>query len=173
MLPTERSSTPSGPRTNTEGHQYVLKRYDHVINYYWGASKWNKRWYKWTRYLVIMLGALVTLLASLASSDLIQGAWKPLVGLATPVAAAVLTIISGLSQAFQWGPAWQEMVLTAERLEKERDRIRVSPDGSDPVKDLETLNGMVLNESVGFFTRILGSSQPTAAVKDVGTTDQA
>jgi hypothetical protein len=139
---------------------YVLKRYNDSIGYYWKASRLNRRLYKWTRYLVVVFGAVVTLLASIASTSQITGAWATALAIATPILAATLTIIGGLSQSFQWGAAWQEMVLTAERLERERDRILVTR--SDPEADLETLNSLVLQESEGFFMRILGSVQPTA-----------
>jgi hypothetical protein len=138
---------------------YVLKRYNDAIRYYWKASALNRRLYKWTRYLVVVFGAVVTLLASISSSSLVTGGWSTAVAVATPILAAVLTIIGGLSQSFQWGAAWQEMVLTAEKLERDRDRIMVTR--SDPEADLETLNSLVLQESEGFFTRILGSVQAT------------
>src|SRR5262249_40020461 len=136
---------------------YVVSRYKDSISYYWRASNANKRWYKWTRYLTVILGALVTLLASLTSSQSLSGRWSTLVAIMTPIMAAVLTVVGGLAQTFQWGAAWQEMVLTAERLERERDRVLVSQ--SDPLQDLEVLNRLVLDESTGFFTRVLGSVQ--------------
>ena len=139
--------------------EYVLKRYNDSIAYYWNASRLNRRLYKWTRYLVIVFGAVVTLLASLSASSGFTGTWATILAVVTPILAAVLTIIGGLSQSFQWGAAWQEMVMTAERLERERDRILVTR--SDPEADLEVLNGIVLRESEGFFMRILGSVQPT------------
>jgi hypothetical protein len=88
----------------------------------------------------------------------VTGGWRVVVGIAAPVIAAALTISSGLLSAFQWGAAWQEMVLTAERLEQERDRIRVTP-GSDAARDLDILNKLVLTESTGFFTRIMGTQR--------------
>jgi hypothetical protein len=140
---------------------YVLQRYNEAIRYYWKASALNRRLYKWSRYLVVVFGAVVTLLASISSSSMITGAWSTAVAIATPLVAAVLTIIGGLSQSFQWGAAWQEMVLAAERLERERDRIMVTR--SDPTKDLEILHSHVLQESEGFFTRILGSVQTSGS----------
>ena len=137
--------------------EYVLQRYNEAIRYYWKASALNRRLYKWSRYLVVVFGAVVTLLASISSSTMITGGWSTAVAIATPLVAAILTIIGGLSQSFQWGAAWQEMVLAAERLERERDRIMVTR--SDPAKDLEMLHSLVLQESEGFFTRILGSVQ--------------
>ncbi len=147
--------------TDDAGREYVLRRYEQSVQYYWNASRNNKRWYKWTRYMTVVLGATVTLLASLSSSELVTGGWRVVVGIAAPVVAATLTIATGLLSAFQWGAAWQEMVLTAERLEQELDRIRVTGN-SDPAKDLEILNTLVLTESAGFFGRIVGSAQRTA-----------
>ena len=156
----ERSLKPVEVPEGANAREYVLTRYNASIAYYWKASALNRRLYKWTRYLVVIFGAIVTLFASISASSAITGMWGTVVAVTTPIVAAVLTILGGLSQSFQWGAAWQEMVLTAERLEKERDRIIVTR--SDPASDLEILNGLVLQESEGFFTRILGSVQPTA-----------
>ena len=156
----ERTLKPVEIPEGVNAREYVLKRYDDAIGYYWKSSRMNRQLYKWTRYLVVVFGAVVTLLASLSSSSALADGWGTAVNIATPLLAAVLTMIGGLSQSFQWGAAWQEMVLTAERLEKERDRIMVTR--SDPAEDLEVLHGLVLRESEGFFTRILGSVQATA-----------
>ena len=155
----ERTLKPVEVPEGVNARDYVLKRYDDAIGYYWKSSRMNRRLYKWTRYLVVVFGAVVTLLASLSSSTMLGGGWDTAVRVATPLLAAVLTIIGGLSQSFQWGAAWQEMVLTAERLAQERDRIMVTR--SDPADDLDILNRLVLQESEGFFTRILGSVQAT------------
>ena len=153
----EHTPKPAETVDSSKSREYVLERYDLAINYYWKASRMNRRFYKWTRYLVVVIGALVTLLASLSASSAMTGGWQMAVNVATPISAAVLTIIGGLSQSFQWGAAWQEMVLTAEKLQRERDRIMVTR--SDAETDLQILNHYVLGESEGFFTRVLGSIQ--------------
>jgi len=163
------SETPTtAPAGSSEGHsphpsrEVVLERYGASIKYYWKASRFNKRAYKWTRYWVIILGALVTLMAALSSSTWIPetGPWKLTFQIGTPVVAAILTILGGLSQAFQWGATWRDSVITAERLQKELDRIRVTPDDKmDGAKDLAMMNDLVLEESRGFFDRMLGRSQ--------------
>ena len=153
--------------TGGEAREYVLRRYDGAIRYYWSAAATNKRWYKWTRYLTVVLGACVTLLATVASSTVLTGVWGPIVSVVTPVSAALLTITGGLSQTFQWGAAWQEMVLTAERLERERDRLMVTPPSDvDPATAVNTLNELVLSESIGFFKRILGSAPSVAQAEN-------
>ena len=57
----------SAPATATsvtpEVQKAILDRYDQRIQYYWKASQYNKNSYKVTRYLTIVLGALVTLVA--------------------------------------------------------------------------------------------------------------
>ena len=55
-----------------EAKSHVLEMYDKKIQYYWSASNYNKRSYKSTRYLLIVLGALVTLVSSLSSADFID-----------------------------------------------------------------------------------------------------
>ena len=82
--------------------------------------------------------------------------------------AASLTIISGFSQSFQWGAAWQDMVLTAQLLQKERDRFLITkPEDRDLVKEVELLNDFVLVESQSFFERMLGSARSLNA-QDAG-----
>ena len=72
--------------------------------------------------------------------------------------AATLAVIGGVSQTFQWGVAWRDMVITATRLEKELDRLRVTPGNQrEPVKEMEKLNEIVLVETLGFFDRLFGS----------------
>lgn len=138
---------------------YLGERYRNAIDYYWQASRTNKRWYKATRALTVILGALVTLVASLTTSEILQG--KEAVGVwlavGTPLLAATLTIIAGFSQSFQWGSAWQNMVLTAQQLQKEYDRYLLTPAGErDYQAESERLNHFVIAETHGFFERLLG-----------------
>ena len=94
IAPVEVSTTATGGEART----YVLRRYDAAISYYWSAAATNKRWYKWTRYLTVVLGACVTLLATVASSTVLAGVWGPVVSVITPLSAALLTITGGLSR---------------------------------------------------------------------------
>ena len=148
-------------KTNeNEMDKIIQDRYLIAIKYYWAASKANKRWYKITRSLTVIFGALVTLIASLASSKIIAG--TPLVettfALGTPVLAAVLTIVAGFSQSFQWGSTWQNMVLTAQQLQKEYDKYLVTPvNERNYAEETDKLNNFVITESEGFFERMLGS----------------
>jgi len=136
-----------------------MDRYDDRITYYWKASEYNKRSYKGTRYLLIALGAVVTLISSLASASFIKGPLAIAFAVLTPVLAASMAIVSGVSQAFQWGAAWSDMVITATRLERERDRIAVTPpDQFDGIKEMALLDDLVLTETQGFFQRLFGSA---------------
>lgn len=138
---------------------YVKKRYDDAIGYYWRAAATNKRTYKLNRSLIIILGAGVTLLSSLLSASFLQDTWwSTAISIATPLSAAVLTMINGFIQSFQSGAAWRDMVLSAERLEKERDRFLATPLRDKNYKrELSILNSIVVNESTAFFKRILDS----------------
>ena len=140
--------------------KYVLKRYEDSINYYWKNGGINKRTYKRNRVLVIVLGSLVTLFSSLLSASFITNnqVFGPALAIITPLIAALLTIINGLTQSFQSGAAWRDMVLNAERLEKERDRFLATPDNAKNYRrELNILNNTILNESTAFFKRILDS----------------
>ena len=143
-------------------NKFVEKRYQSASDYYWKASRHNKRAYKLTRSLVLILGAVVTLVTSLSSAAFITSNtfWDRFFTIGGPVLAAILTIVGGFSQAFQWGAAWNDMVMTAQRLEKERDRFLVTkPEERDLIKEVNMLNDFVLDETEGFFQRILGSTK--------------
>lgn len=147
------------PQNSRQAQEYVLGRYQKQIDYYWESSKRNKLGYKWTRYLTIILGAIVTIIASLSSAAFIENSvfLDKSFAIATPVLAGILSIVGGLSQTFQWGAAWREMVLTAETLEMAFDEIKVTPpEKFGPQKHLDYLNTLVIKESEGFFSRSLG-----------------
>ena len=116
--------------------------------------------YKRFRTWSIVLGALVTLVSSISAADFIQSFdWLRITfAIATPIIAATLTVIGGLGQNFHWGATWRDMVVNATRLEKERDRfLATSPEKRDFVKELDTLNTIILEETKNFFQRVLDS----------------
>lgn len=150
-------------------YTYVLNRYDSSIKYYWNASAHNKRAYKLTRSLTIVLGALVTLISSISTAEFItsNSALQLSFAIATPILAAILTIAGGFAQSFHWGAAWRDMVINAQKLEKELDRFKVtSPDQIDLAKEVTILNELVIEETQGFFQRILDSAKTLR--KDTG-----
>jgi hypothetical protein len=136
----------------------MLDRYQERIKYYSKASQNNKRAYKTARYLTVVLGALVTLLASLSSAYFIRGTWLETgFDILTPLLAAGLAVVGGFSQNFQWGATWSDMRIAAERLATERDRISVTPPGQiDAVKETALLDAMVMEETKVFFQRLVG-----------------
>lgn len=140
--------------------QYVLELYKKKIDYYWGASSSNKKLYKNYRAWTIILGSLVTLVSSISAAEFVQKPdWlRVLFAVATPVIAATLTVVSGLGQNFHWGATWRDMVINGTRLEKERDRfLATTVEKRNLQKELETLNGIVLEETRNFFQRVLDS----------------
>jgi len=141
-------------------NQYVLQQYRERIDYYWKASRANKNGYKYSRYLIIVLGSVVTLITSLVASKVIEE-WglNNFLLILSPVLAACLTILGGFSQNFHWGSAWREMVLTAMELERAYHRLRVTPDEErDPISEMEQLHALVLAEGKNFFDRLVGVS---------------
>lgn len=142
--------------------EYVEQRYRESLDYYWRSSVRNKRFYKVGRILTVVMGAAVTLVASLSSSSLLDNSpiWQGIFVFGTPLMAALLTIIAGFSQTFQWGSAWQNMVLAAQRLQAEFDRFLTTPMGQRNHRDeLELLNEFVVGESETFFERMLGGAR--------------
>ncbi len=147
-------------------HRLVEERFEDAIAYYWAASKRNKRAYKASRNATIVLGALLTLVASISSIRVVEShpGLKLTFSIATPVLAAVSAIAGGLAQNFQWGAAWHDMVVTAQRLRSEQDDYLATPMAErDPRAQLARLNRLVLEESEGFFARILGAARTTRA----------
>ncbi len=145
--------------------KYIQNRYAAAIEYYWAASQANKRWYKITRSLTVIVGALVTLIASLSSSTFIADSdtLKTLFALGTPLLAAMLTVTAGFSQSFQWGSTWQNMVLTAQQLQNEFDGYLVTPpENRNHAEEVNKLNKFIIVESEGFFERMLGVAKPSA-----------
>jgi len=137
----------------------VLERYDKRIDYYWKDSQYNKRSYKTMRSLLTILGALLTLISSLSSASFVKGNLAVVLAVVTPVLAAGMAIVGGVSQAFQWGAAWADSVMAAMRLEKERDRIAVTPPAAvDPLKEMARLDELVMAETQTFFQRLFGST---------------
>ena len=140
--------------------QYILKKYEDRVNYYWKASRNNKNSYKRYRSWTIFLGSLVTLVSSISAAEFVQRPeWLRIsFAVATPIIAATLTVISGLGQNFHWGSTWRDMVINAVRLEKERDRfLATKKENRDLEKELELLNSIVLEETRSFFQRVLDS----------------
>ena len=142
----------------SDRNEYVLEQYRSRIDYYWLASRKNKKGYTYSRYLTIILGSVVTLITSLSASKVIEG-WgmEDILLILAPVLAAVLTIVGGFSQNFHWGSAWREMVLTALELERIYHRLKVTPDEQrDPIAEMEKLHEMILAEGANFFDRLVG-----------------
>jgi len=145
---------------NVVDEQYILNLYKSKIDYYWGASKFNKGAYKRYRSFTIILGSLITLISSLSAYEFFQKPdWLHLIfSIATPVIAATLTVIGGLGQNFHWGATWRDMVINATRLEKERDRfLATKPEKRNLKKELDILNSIILEETINFFQRVLDS----------------
>jgi hypothetical protein len=162
-----------GEQSKDVNAKYIEERYDSQINYYWKKSSSNKNIYKQSRFWIIALGALVTLVSSLSTADFIQASegWRIAFAIGTPILAATLTILNGLSQNFHWGANWRDMVVSATRLQKEKDRIAAtSPEKRDFEKELETLNAIVLEETTNFFQRVLDSEVKSHVAE--GSSDQ-
>jgi hypothetical protein len=138
--------------------KYVHQSYDRQIDWYWKASSKNKKNYKRFRFWTVILGALVTLIASLSTTAIITE--NEIVGgvftLLTPVLAATLTVINSLSQNFQWGATWRDMVVNATRLQREKNRfLATDAQKRNYRKELLRIHSIALEETQSFFKRIL------------------
>jgi hypothetical protein len=157
--------------------KYVHQAYDKQIDWYWSTSTTNKKLYKRFRFWTIVLGSLVTLIASLTTSEAIgRYSWiKTIFTIATPVLAAVLTVINTMSQNFQWGATWRDMVVNASRLQKEKSRfLATKAEDRDYKKELTRINNIVLEETQAFFRRILDTEAvPTDTIDIIEKEEEA
>ena len=75
-------------------HRGTRSHTEPAVDYYWRESSQNKALYKRSRFYIIALGALLTLIASLASASFVSDeAWLDRsFAIATPVLAALLAM---------------------------------------------------------------------------------
>ena len=145
---------------NMVNDAYVIDRYENSIKYYWSASRSNKKFYKLSRTLTIVLGALVTLISSLASASFIEDSpfWNVFFSVLTPLLAVALTMVGGFSQSFHWGATWRDMIINAERLEAAKDKFLATKEEERDLRaELDILNGLIIAETSNFFQRVLDS----------------
>jgi len=138
----------------------ILTKYQKAIKYYWDSSRCNKISYKRSRYSMIILGAVLTLISSISSANFIESVYflKISFSVLTPILAALLAIIGGFTQSFHWGATWRDMVVNAEKLEKARDLfLATKPENRDLQKELDTMHNMLITETESFFQRVLDS----------------
>jgi hypothetical protein len=143
---------------NTLNEEKVISKYQKAIDYYLRASTSNKKSYRLSRVSIVVLGASITFLSSLASANFIvdNQFLKVFFAVITPLLAVLLTIISGLSQSFHWGAAWRDMIMNAQKLEKARDLFQATkPEERDIKKELDSMHDMVITETESFFQRVL------------------
>jgi hypothetical protein len=160
--------SPQTVSDHPEAQKRVLARYDDTIQYYWKKARSNRTAYTRTRYLTVVLGASVTLVSTVSAAHLFKDTpWADaFFAILTPIMAAGSAIVAGISQNFQFGPAWSDMSITASQLQKERDRVsEMRPDEIDTLKEMDILNDLVLSETQGFFQRLFGNGVPP---KDAG-----
>ncbi len=152
----------TGAEPRAAEKEALLERYADQIDWYWTNSSRQKKRFIYTRFTILVLGAVVTLVASLAAATFVEGNsfWDTSFKILTPVLAAVLAVITGLTQTFQWGAAWREMNLAAMALEKERDRIRLTPAYKvDAVAEIERFNDLVIDETRRYFERVTAAAR--------------
>jgi hypothetical protein len=162
-------------QNNEINENTVLERYQNAIDYYWNTSRYNKKSYKRSRFLIIIFGSLVTLLSSFSSASFIvdNNYLKIFFAIITPILAALLTIIGGFAQSFHWGAAWRDMVLNAERLAKAKDLfLATKPGERDLKKELDLMHSLVIKETHNFFQRVLDSEEKPKEKKDEDDLDK-
>jgi hypothetical protein len=142
--------------------EYVSKSYDERAEYYLHEMEQHKKRHDSARTWIIILGAIVTLISSLTTAEFITNTQylSAIFTIATPILAAAWTILSGLSQSFQWGETWGDMSIYAPLIQKERDRfLTTPPQMRNNQKELEILNELLLNLNQRVTSRLLNRKE--------------
>jgi len=140
--------------------EYVSKTYDEIAQYYINATEENRKRYDIVRIWTIILGASVTLMASLSAADFIKNVnnLTTIFTITTAVLAAILTILNGLNQSFHWRENWGDLNIFAQRIKIERDRfLSTKPANRDYKKELVLLNTLILEQSTQITKGVLST----------------
>jgi hypothetical protein len=138
---------------------YVVLRFKEKIDWYWKNAKYNKFWYKFLRGFIIIVGTLVTLVTTLLAAgndEYVIFIPRNYLIFSAPILAALLTLLNTFSQNYRYGAAWKDMILNAEKLEKELDKYLLDSDRNSRKNNyLEQLHKYVIEETESFFERVL------------------
>ncbi len=137
----------------SEKDEHILKLYEDTISYYWQAAHSNEQKYRLSQSGTIILGALVTLSASLSAAEIVTSIpWlKTALTIATPVLAAILTIILAVGQQMGWDTAWRNAIANAERLENQRGEfLATDPAERNHKRELARFQKVTLDEAQAF-----------------------
>ena len=149
-------------QSSESGHnitlEYIIKKYDSNILYYWSSARSNKNLFKSTRRWPITLGALISLLTTLSLASFIEEVEYIRIFFAVVIVmlATMQSYFNEVSRNQNWGESWQKMTIAALKLEKEKDRLLSSEPSSINIQaELMILHNLLINETETFFKKAL------------------
>jgi len=145
--------------------EHVLKKYREHISYNWKSGTKNKRIYQIYRILPIFLGAFLTFVTAISSTEYISSnqILRTTFAIGTPLLVVLLTISNELFKLSGWGENWRDHITTMFQLEKALDDYLASPPTQrDQRKELEKINNIALQATKKFFKRIPLADEKTS-----------
>jgi len=139
-------------------NNYILRTYRENIDLSWRNAASSKRTYYLNRIMPILLGGILTFATTISSTQYISAneTLKAIFAIATPLLAVALTVTNELTKINKPAESWRDMVVFAEKLEKERDRfLATKPGKRNHKKELDKIRSLVIRESRTFFRRTL------------------
>jgi hypothetical protein len=90
----------------------TMERLDGQVRWYEGRSRWNQRWYRSLKIIVIVVAASIPVLSSLAPDAVPRWVLGAL--------GALVAVIEGIQQVFQFHANWIAYRATGEELKREK-----------------------------------------------------
>lgn len=101
---------------------YVKKRHEDQLTYYSNKASDQQRYYRWVRWLVIILSAFTPILIAISQWSYFEE-YKTLVLLFSVVFSALVAIASSAAQAFRFHDEWVQKRKVSEMLKREKFRF--------------------------------------------------
>ena len=98
-----------GARMATEATGPAWERLEDQLDWYEAKSQHHKRWYQWLKVAQIVIAAAIPVVAAAGASATVAGAL-----------GAVVVVLEGLQQLFQFQQNWISYRVTAEALKREK-----------------------------------------------------
>lgn len=98
-----------GARMANEGTGPAWERLEDQLDWYEAKSQHHKRWYQWLKVAQIVIAAAIPVVAAAGASATVAGAL-----------GAVVVVLEGLQQLFQFQQNWISYRVTAEALKREK-----------------------------------------------------
>jgi len=102
--------------------KYIEERYEDQLKYYSNKAAGQQKYYRWVRWLVIVLSAFTPILIAISQWSFFEE-YKTLILLFSVVFSAFIAIASSAAQAFRFHDEWVQKRKVSEMLKREKFRF--------------------------------------------------